>query len=78
MPSVNLSRTGMKNHRDWHTYMRTLRLLEASAEPYLCRRAKARPYCSRSSVSVGAWFGKPPPAIVAGGTPARIQHCSTV
>ncbi len=67
----------MKNTRDWHAYMRALRLREASAEPYWCRHAKARPYRSESSVSVGAGLGKPPPAIGAGATRARIQHCST-
>lgn len=68
----------MKNTRDWHVYMRALRLREASAEPYLCRHANVPPYCSDSSVSAKARFGKPVPAIRAGGTPARIQHCSTL
>ncbi len=78
MLTVNLSRSGMKNQRDWHTYLRALRLLEASAEPYLCMRANARPIRRRSSVRYGAWFGNPVAAIVAGGARGQIQHCSTV
>jgi len=79
MATVNLSRTGMKNQRDWHTYLRALRLLEASAEPYLCMRANARSFRRRSPISFEAWFGNPVGVIVAGGSlRARIQHCSTV
>jgi hypothetical protein len=77
MPSVKSLRAGMKNQRDWHTYIRALRLREASAEPYLCMRAKARPFRRPPSVRFGAWSGNASATMFAGSR-ARIHHCSTI